>query len=102
MIHYSCDRCQRLIETDDEIRYVVRLEIETKLGDNVFADQEDDRDHLLEIHEILERQEDELESLEDDEVYARKRFDLCAECHKAYVRNPMSQEISKPVDFSQN
>lgn len=102
MIHYSCDRCQRLIETDDEIRYVVRLEIETKLGENVFAEQEDDRDHLLEIHEILERQEDELESLEDDEVYTRKRFDLCAECHKAYIRNPMSQEINKPVDFSQN
>ena len=102
MIHYSCDRCQRLIETEDEVRYVVRLEIEAKLGENVFADQDDDRDHLSEIHEILERQDDERESLADDEVYSRKRFDLCAECYREYLRNPVGREASKPVDFSQN
>jgi DNA-directed RNA polymerase subunit RPC12/RpoP len=102
MIHYSCDRCQRLIETDDEVRYVVRLEVEAKLGDNVFAEQDDDRDHLLEIHEILDRQEDELESLTEDEVYARKRYDLCSDCHAEFLRNPMGREVTKPVDFSQN
>lgn len=101
MIHYSCDRCQRLIETEDEIRYVVRLEIEAKLGDNVFAD-EDDQDHLLEIHEILERQDDERDALVDDEVYSRKRFDLCSRCYKEYLRNPMGKETTKSIDFSQN
>ena len=100
MIHYSCDRCQRLIETEDEIRYVVRLEIEAKLGDNVFAD--DDQDHLLEVHEILERQDDERDSTMDDEVYSRKRFDLCSNCYKEYLRNPMGREVSKLVNFSQN
>ena len=30
MIHFSSDRCQRLIDTDDEVRYVVRLEIESQ------------------------------------------------------------------------
>ena len=102
MIHYSCDRCQRLIETEDEVRYVVRLEVEAKLGENVFAEQDDDRDHLLEIHEILDRQEDELESLAEDEVYARKRYDLCSSCYVEFLRNPMGREVTKPVDFSQN
>lgn len=102
MIHYSCDRCSRLIETEDEIRYVVRLEVEAKLGDNVFADEDDERDHLLEIHEILERQDDERDSMIDDEVYARKRYDLCSNCYREYLRNPVGREISKPVDFSQN
>lgn len=102
MIHYSCDRCQRLIETDDEIRYVVRLEVEAKLGDNVFADQDEEHDHLLEIHEILERQGDESDAMVDDEVYSRKRFDLCTNCYKAYLRNPMGREPAKTIDFSQN
>lgn len=102
MIHYSCDRCRRLIETEDEVRYVVRLEVEAKLGDNVFADQDDDRDHLLEIHDLLDRQEDTLESLEEDEVYARKRYDLCSTCYVEFLRNPMGREATKPVDFSQN
>ena len=102
MIHYSCDRCQRLIETEDEIRYVVRLEVEAKFGEHVFAEQDEERDHLLEIHEIIERREDEKDSLADDEVYGRKRFDLCAECYQAFVQNPMGQDVVKSVDFSQN
>lgn len=102
MIHYSCDRCQRLIETDDEMRYVVRLEIEARMGENVFADQDEERDHLLELHEIIERRDDENEPLVDDEVYSRKRFDLCPSCYKAFMRNPMGQETIKSVDFSQN
>ena len=102
MIHYSCDRCHRLIETEDEIRYVVRLNIEPKLGENVFDHEDDDRDHLLEIHEILEQQEETSAAADDDEVYCRKRFDLCYECYQAFLRNPMGQESPKPVDFSQN
>lgn len=102
MIHYSCDRCQRLIETDDEMRYVVRFEIEAKMGENVFAEQDEERDHLLELHEILERHDDEKDSLVDDEVYSRKRFDLCSECYQSFLRNPLGRDIVKTVDFSQN
>lgn len=102
MIHYSCDRCQRLIETEDEVRYVVRLEVEAKLGDDVFSGGDEESDHLLEIHEILERRDEEHDSLEDDEVYVRKRFDLCGDCYKAYLRNPIGRDTVKSVDFSQN
>ena len=100
MIHYSCDRCQRLIDTDDELRYVVRLEIESKLGEEVFGDEE--RDHLLEIHEIIEQSESHSDSLQEDEVYQRTRFDLCAECYRAFLNNPMGREIAKSVGFSEN
>ena len=102
MIHYSCDRCQRLIESEEEMRYVVRLEIEARMGENVFADQDEERDHLLELHEILERQDGEHESAVSDEVYRRKRFDLCASCYQEFLRNPLGQDIVKSVDFSQN
>ena len=101
MIHYSCDRCQRLIETDDELRYVLRIEVEAKLGENAFSD-DDAPDHLLEIHEIIERQDDALDSLVDDEVYHRKRFDLCRDCYQAFLRNPLGKESTKSVGFSNN
>ena len=102
MIHYSCDRCQRLIEAEDEVRYVVRLEVEAKLGENVFTDDDEECDHLLEIHEILERAAADDESELGAEVFARRRFDLCAECYRAFLRNPMGHEIAKTIDFSQN
>jgi hypothetical protein len=91
-----------LIETDDEIRYVVRLEIEAKLGDNAFVEKDEERDHLLELHEILEQRDEENDSSRDDEVYRRKRFDLCSDCYKVYLRNPMGQETAKSINFSQN
>ncbi len=101
MIHYSCDRCQRLIETDDELRYVLRIEVEAKLGENVFSEDEAP-DHLLEIHEIIERQSDALDTFVDDEVYQRKRFDVCRDCYLAFMQNPLGKETSKPVGFSDN
>lgn len=101
MMHYSCDRCKRLIETDDELRYVVRLEIQAKFGDSESSDYSD-ADHLLEIDEILERQEDELDPMIAEEDYTRKRFDLCGDCHAAFLKNPWGRETTKSVGFSDN
>jgi hypothetical protein len=100
MIHYSCDRCQRPIDTDDELRYVVRIEVQAAMGAD--ASDDDDRDHLLEIHEILERADDETDPLVSDELYRGQRFDLCAECYRAFVANPLGHEHSKQLDFSNN
>ena len=57
MIHYSCDRCKRAIEPDEELRYAVSVKIEVALDTTGF-ETDDDRDHLNELHEILERLDD--------------------------------------------
>ena len=57
MIHYTCDRCASLIDTELEIRYTVRIEIQASM-DSEFAEAEDERDHLLDLDEILERLDD--------------------------------------------
>ena len=31
MIHYTCDRCKRTINPENELRYVVRLEVYASL-----------------------------------------------------------------------
>lgn len=103
MIHFSCDRCGRPIDSQDELRYVVRLEIEAVMepleGD---ALDDHDRDHLMELHEILERADDAANPLIGEGVYLRKRFDLCCDCHRKFVKNPMGKEVVKQHDFSQN
>jgi len=57
MIHYSCDRCRRVIDPEMDLRYTVRVEVSASM-DSFDAKGDDDRDELLEIHEILERMED--------------------------------------------
>ncbi len=65
-------------------------------------EEDDDRDHLLEVHEILERlAEGDDEALGDD-VYQKRRYDLCADCHQKYVRDPVGQTHVHHLDFSEN
>jgi hypothetical protein len=104
MIQYCCDRCKRSMDAGDDLRYVVRIEIEAKY--DVLGDEpDDDRDHLLELHEILERMED-ADSDDhppiDDDVYRKQRFDLCPECYRKFVKNPLGRELASPLGFSKN
>ena len=102
MIHYSCDRCKRIIDPDCNVRYAVRMEVRAVMDDMEVDEPTDDRDHLLEIHEILERLDDAESEMIGDEVYQRQRFDLCPECYRKYIKNPVGQEAAAQIGFSQN
>ncbi len=102
MIHYSCDRCKRVLDPEEDLRYVVKMEIYAAMEPLDVDDIEDDRDHLLEIHEILERLEDSQCDLIGDDVYQKRRHDLCCDCYKEFIKNPVGREHSVHLDFSQN
>ncbi len=53
MIHYICDRCKRQINTADQTRYIVQIDIQSA-ADHPVEELEDDVDHLAELHQILE------------------------------------------------
>ncbi len=104
MIRYSCDLCKRELDPEDDLRYVVKVEVYAALDSAADDDAEDDRDHLQEIQDILER----LEDAEDDQVgadvYQQLRFDLCPECRKKFLKNPLGRQVplAKAVGFSKN
>lgn len=101
MIHYSCDRCKRAIDPSHELRYVVRLEIEAAI-EHLTGDIEDDVDRLQELEEILESSDDDGSASLGDELFQRKRFDLCVRCYRHFCKNPLGKEKSTPFGFSQN
>lgn len=102
MIHYSCDRCKRVIDPAEDLRYVVKLEVQAAMEPLDCEEPEDDRDHLLEIQEILERLEDSESDLIDDDVYSHRRFDLCPDCYRQFMQNPIGREVPAHLGFSQN
>jgi hypothetical protein len=63
---------------------------------------EDDRDHLEEIQDILERMEDSSNDQIGDDVYQQLRFDLCPECRRKFIKNPLGREVAKAFGFSTN
>jgi hypothetical protein len=104
MIRYSCDLCKREIEPEQDLRYVIKMEIYAALDPAVTNEEEEDRDHLQEIQDILERIEDAESDDIGEDVYQQLRFDLCPECRKKFMKNPLGREIvaAKALGFSKN
>jgi len=102
MIHYSCDLCKREMDPDEDLRYVVKMEIYAAFDPMVGEEQDDDRDHLREIQDILERMEQSDADHVGEDVYQQLSFDLCPECRKKFLRNPLGRDSAKVLDFSKN
>ena len=101
MIRYSCDICKRDLDPDQDLRYVVKMEVFAAF-DPAAADDDDDRDHLQEIQDILERMEDAESDQIGEDVFQQLRFDLCPECRKKFLRDPLGRGIAKAFGFSAN
>ncbi len=101
MIHFTCDLCGREMDAENELRFVVKMEVYAALD---VSDEEidGDRDHLQELHEILERSEIADDPQITEEVYQQLRFDLCPECRKRFAKNPLGRMHAEQFDFSQN
>ncbi|MCC6124282.1 MAG: hypothetical protein IT426_04930 [Pirellulales bacterium] len=103
MIHYSCDLCKREFDPDDDLRYVVKIEVFAAYDPNAGAEDDEDRDHLQEIQDILESMEDAEDERIGDDVYQQMRFDLCPECRRKFLKNPLAREMpAKAFGFSSN
>lgn len=100
MIHYSCDRCKKTID-ENEFRHIVKIEIQTSINNGSHPSDEE-RDHLVEIEEILNCMEERESEDISEELYQRKTFDLCPGCYRTYVRNPLAVEATPHFGFSQN
>lgn len=101
MIRYTCDLCKRDLDPVSDLRYVVKIEI-AAVFDPIDDTVDEDRDHLQEIHDILERMED-LDGEEiADEVRQYMSFDLCADCRRKFVRRPLGRESVHLFNFSKN
>ena len=101
MIHYSCDRCGKKIDPEMEVRYIVRIEVQASCDVPSF-DVENEGDHLLELNEIIERLEDAENDSVSEDVYHRRKHDLCSGCYHEYKRNPLAMEPQIPIGFSDN
>ena len=103
MIRYSCDLCKRELDPQDDLRYVVKMEVYAAFDPSTTDDgDESDRDHLEEIQDILERMEDSSNDQIGDDVYQQLRFDLCPECRRKFLKNPLGREAAKAFGFSSN
>ena len=102
MMHYSCDLCHRPLDSRDDLRYVVKLEVYAAFDPLQIDEADCDRDNLQELGDILERLDDAAAVDVGDDVYQQLRFDLCPDCRARFLKNPLGRKNSEQFDFSKN
>lgn len=88
MIRYECDRCSAALGTNDPNRFIVKLEV-FAAADHVDLSQDDAASTSGQLHVVLEQlrtaDPDEIE----DKTYRSFRFDVCDNCRKYLIANPL-------------
>ena len=100
MIQYICDRCHCKIDAQ-EIRFSVDIQIQAAVDPNE-PEMEDDRDHLVELQGILNQMEDADYEEISQAAFQRSHYDLCSECHRQFVKNPLAADTNANLEFSDN
>jgi hypothetical protein len=101
MIHVSCDRCKRMIETGCEPRFVVRIEVDRVLEPAITDQSEEDRDYLSEIDQAIETMDPD-DGFGGHDEPLRCTYDLCAECFERFSRDPLAAESTMRFGYSHN
>jgi hypothetical protein len=101
MVHYTCDGCKRTLDAQNDLRYVMKIEVYAAV-DPLDLDDQEDRDNLDDLHDMLEGVDDARADELDDAVYQQHRFDLCPECRKRFMKNPLGRKSTEMFDFSEN
>ena len=103
MLHVTCDLCQKQLSVGDDCRYVVKIEVFAHHDPRELTEADLDEDHMEGVSQLLHEEGD---NLADPDVtapmYKNFRFDLCPECHKKFLRDPLSREAAQKFDFSEN
>ena len=88
--------------SEEELRYVVKIDIHMALNTLDLDFPEPDTDHLDDLDEIIEQLDDLSDDAISEDVRQRLRFDLCPECRKKFLANPLGRKKLEKFNFSQN
>jgi len=102
MLHYSCDMCGKQLLVEEDVRYVVKIEAFAAADPLEITEEDLEKDHLIEISKLIKQLEQMDPQELEDQVYKSFRFDLCPECHRRYLRDPLGKESARSVSFSKN
>lgn len=99
MLHFSCDLCGCHL---DEHRFVVKMEVYAPFDPEEIDEADLDQDHLQSISEELEEFEITGELGIEDCSSQQMRFDLCPNCRKRFLRDPLGRDAVRRLNFSEN
>ena len=102
MLHITCDLCGKELLPGDDHRYVVKIEVFAAHDPSEITEADLEEDHMEVVSQMLREMEDNLTDPELAPAYKKFRYDLCPECQKKFIRDPLAKETAQKFDFSEN
>lgn len=103
MIHYSCDICGRTLNAEAERRYVVKMEVRPTPAthdDPVDTHSVDDMDPLEILEQLILDDAPETPIVQDEPCCLK--YDLCCDCQKKFLSDPLGRKARFKIHFSAN
>lgn len=85
----TCDRCGKNLLIDEEIRYLVRIEVVCAYDPMEITEDDLAADRTEEIRRLLGKMSGLTEQQVMDSVYRKYQFDLCPPCQAVYLKDPL-------------
>src|SRR5262249_40574540 len=102
MQRVTCDLCGKELRAGEDHRYVVKIEAYAAHDPAEITEPDLHEDQMEALSQPLRELEATEASADPPEPYKNFRFDLCGDCHKKFVQNPLSKEAAQKFDFSPN
>ena len=102
MRRYSCDVCGKELRDSEDRRFVLKMEAFAAVDPAELTEADLEEDHLEEIAEALRAMEESEGETDLPEPTRHFRYDLCADCHEKFLRDPLGREPLQKVSFGEN
>ena len=102
MINFTCDMCGKPLLVDEDLRYVVKIEVYAAYDTMELSEDDIQEDHTEEMCRLCEAMESVDPDEAEDSVYRTLQLDLCPACHKIYLKNPLPSRSPRTRRFGQN
>jgi hypothetical protein len=101
MLHVTCDGCGKELRPGED-HHVVKIEVFAARDPAELTEADLDEDHMEAVGELLRRMEEADEQIEVEPASCNRRFDLCCDCRKRFLRDPLGREANQKFQFSKN
>ena len=101
MQHITCDLCGKELGNGGD-HYIVKIEVFAVQDPCEITEADLEEDHMEVVSQMLQDMEDSGDADPLEPATKQLRYDMCPECRKRYLRDPLNKETAQKFHFSEN
>jgi hypothetical protein len=101
MTHITCDHCGKQLRSGQD-HFIVKIEVFAAHDPAEITEADLEEDHMEAVSQLLREMEDADEADALEPTSQHLRYDLCPDCRRRFLRDPLSKDSIHKFDFSEN